>query len=197
MPRIIDHSERRELILKEALNIFNELGVKDTTLALIAERSGINRPILYQYFTDKGDIFHYAVKNVTDKMYEDYKQIVAGPAAKEEQLLTILDSLFTTMLNEKSLLGAIVHYYFELCSSGNEKKFKYYAKRRTIKFKRLIYSVLINGEKQGEFVKNASKQLNFLFTIGQTSLLQIALFKTNAEECQNIIRLAIKNIKVN
>ena len=74
MPKKIDHEKRKEKILRTALDVFARQGYKDTNLSLIANECGVSRPTIYQYFKDKEDIYHYAVKLVTGRMFTKYAQ---------------------------------------------------------------------------------------------------------------------------
>ena len=75
MPKKVDKEERKELIMSSALAVFAREGYREANLSLIAEESGISRPTVYQYFNDKNDIYYYAVKLVTGKMFKRYSAI--------------------------------------------------------------------------------------------------------------------------
>ena len=72
MPKKIDHEQRKINILNNALKVFAQEGYKNSNLSLIAKKSGISRPTIYQYFKDKDEIYYYAVKLVTGNMFEKY-----------------------------------------------------------------------------------------------------------------------------
>jgi AcrR family transcriptional regulator len=55
------HSERRELLLGVAKKIFAERGFQSTTMDDIAKEAGFTKPILYQYFESKIDLYHEIV----------------------------------------------------------------------------------------------------------------------------------------
>jgi AcrR family transcriptional regulator len=197
MPRIINHIERKELILREALNVFNEIGIKDTSLALIAERSGVSRPILYHYFSDKSDIFYYAVKLFTDRMYERYqKTALQENRSAEERLKIILSELLAGMIKEKALLGALINYYFELRSTGDEATFRQTIRRRTINFKRLIHKLLRTGEENGEFPGGVTQKTDFLFALCESLFIQPALLDfDNETDLKALIFTAVESLK--
>ncbi len=72
MPKKIDHEARKERILQTALKVFAREGYRDSNLSLIASECNISRPTIYQYFKDKEDIYYYAVKLVTARMFNRY-----------------------------------------------------------------------------------------------------------------------------
>jgi AcrR family transcriptional regulator len=188
MPRIINHEERKERILYEALNIFNEIGIKDSSLALIAKRSAISRPILYSYFNDKNDIFYYAIKIFTDKMQLGYQKIATNASLTFSlRLKLIFITLLNEMQREKALMGALVNYYFELRGCGKALLFEQVIEHRTIKFKRMLHHLLRLGEKNNEFIEGATSKTEFIFMLSKGLFLQLALLNDNNK--QNLLTL--------
>ncbi len=57
--------------LQTALKVFAREGYRDST-SLIASECNISRPTIYQYFKDKEDIYYYAVKLVSARMFNRY-----------------------------------------------------------------------------------------------------------------------------
>lgn len=49
--------QRIERILRAAVPVFAEYGYRRTSMAKVADAAGISRPALYQYFTDRSDLF--------------------------------------------------------------------------------------------------------------------------------------------
>ena len=80
MPKKIDHEERKETILRTALEVFAKEGYHNSNLSLIAEASGISRPTVYQYFHNKDEIYYYAVKLITGRLFATYSAKAWGPS---------------------------------------------------------------------------------------------------------------------
>ncbi|MFZ9819225.1 MAG: helix-turn-helix domain-containing protein, partial [Ilumatobacteraceae bacterium] len=49
--------QRIEEILRASIPLFAKRGYRKTSMANIADAAGISRPALYQYFTDRADLF--------------------------------------------------------------------------------------------------------------------------------------------
>ena len=108
MPKKIDHEERKETILRTALDVFAREGYHNSNLSLIAEDSGVSRPTVYQYFHNKDEIYYYAVKLVTGRLFAKYSAIAWGPDGGDEieRMSTILaDIIDTAVANEKGLMN--------------------------------------------------------------------------------------------
>ena len=56
MPKIVDKSEKRSMILESAIRILARKGYKNTRVAEIAEEAGIGKGTIYEYFENKNDI---------------------------------------------------------------------------------------------------------------------------------------------
>ncbi len=81
------HGERRELLLGVAKKIFAERGFQSTTMDDIAKEAGFTKPILYQYFESKTDLYHEIVTQTAQKLIEKLASAVSvaeSPRAKIE-----------------------------------------------------------------------------------------------------------------
>ena len=112
MPKIVDKEERMQMILEKALEVFARVGYRDSNLSLIAEACSLSRPTVYQYFSDKKEIYYYAVKNVTSKMFERYSKIAfhEGEEDEIERLRLIVVDIFTYARENESTLSNLVEF---------------------------------------------------------------------------------------
>jgi AcrR family transcriptional regulator len=81
------HGERRELLLGVARKIFAERGFQSTTMDDIAKEAGFTKPILYQYFESKTDLYHEIVTQTAQKLIDKLASAVSlaeTPRAKIE-----------------------------------------------------------------------------------------------------------------
>jgi AcrR family transcriptional regulator len=81
------HAERREELLLVARHIFAERGFQSTTMDDIAKEAGFTKPILYQYFDSKGDLFREIVSDTADTLLNrlaDEVNVVESPRTKIE-----------------------------------------------------------------------------------------------------------------
>ena len=64
MSIMIDHEERRALILTRSLELFAEQGYSGVSIQKIAKRCGLTRTTLYKYFSNRREIFDAAIMKV-------------------------------------------------------------------------------------------------------------------------------------
>ena len=92
----LPRDERRALLLQAALSAFSEQGYHATAMDDIAERAGVSKPVLYQHFDSKLDLY-LALAN---KVRDDVVGTVEGAMSSTE--------------DNKERISAAVSAYFEL-----------------------------------------------------------------------------------
>ena len=197
MPKKIDHEERKEHILKSALEVFAEEGYSNSNLSLIAERAGISRPTVYQYFHDKVEIYYYAVKLITGRMFVHYSSIAWDESIGDEadRLHAIFDDIIeTAKANEASLLN-LVSVIISAKKEGVD--FAEVIHKRTAKLsillKRLIRQGIVRGTIAPVDIDAASDRL---LTIAQMICFQVAFFPSfDAKQAQEIASLGIDTLR--
>lgn len=81
------HGERRVLLLQVAKKIFAERGFQATTMDDIAKEAGFTKPILYQYFDSKTDLYKEIVAQIAQDLIGNLGDAVSKaetPRAKIE-----------------------------------------------------------------------------------------------------------------
>ena len=183
MPKKIDHEERKEHILKAALEVFAQEGYTNSNLSLIAEKAGISRPTVYQYFHDKTEIYYYAVKLITGRMFVHYSSIAWDESRGDEvdRIHAIFDDIIATAVDNESSLLNLVSVIISAQKEGVD--FAEVIHKRTAKlsilFKRLIRQGIDRGTIVSEDIDKASTQL---LTIAQMICFQVAFFRAYRKE---------------
>jgi len=149
MPKKIDHEERKEKILQTALKVFAREGYRDSNLSLIATECGISRPTIYQYFKDKEQIYYYAVKLVTGRMFTKYADYAWNtPDDILKRITNICDDIIDISCQHRGELTALMDVMLQLKKEGLD--FSDIILRRTAKlhilFKRLLRLGISNGD---------------------------------------------------
>ncbi len=96
--------ETKKKILFSALELFATNGYHPTSISSIAERAGISKGLIYNYFTGKEDLLKAVVKLSYEESAALLMQAVA-PYIEEENLATILRKVmetFVSMLKENA-----------------------------------------------------------------------------------------------
>lgn len=192
----VEHNKRKEEILDKALDVFVTEGYKDTTFQKIAERCGITRTILYLYFNNKKEIFSSCIKQFMEGLESEIR-VIAGETAlgSADKLVSIGALVVKQCAMESRLLSVILDYLLRLKTAGGDTDER--VRRRTIRMRHILASIIIEGKRKGEFSADVSvKATSELFY----ALIEAAVFRItvlgqkDASVLEDSLRLLTLNI---
>jgi AcrR family transcriptional regulator len=96
-------SDKRESLIESATKLFHQAGFKDTSIADIAEDSGVPLGNVYYYFKTKDDLAAAVIKQRTEIIKARAKKWEENPDPKA-RLLNLLD-MHESMKNETAKYG--------------------------------------------------------------------------------------------
>lgn len=94
-PRVrLPRTQRRALLLDAALGAFSETGYHATAMDDIAERAGVSKPVLYQHFDSKLDLYLAIATRVADEVVATVQAALASTDDNKQRIAACLDSYF-------------------------------------------------------------------------------------------------------
>lgn len=196
LPKIIDHEKKKKDILGKALTVFVEKGYYNTTLSDIADRCGMGRTTLYQYFKNKDEIFHLAVKHVFAVLENEYRMIIYDPHLSVlEKIKRIITNIILKCINEKSIMILLIDLWlilrresWELLDSINQ---------RLENLRNLLGGLLEQGMKAKEIKPvNKDSMASALFGLIESHVLQTSLARNENKDKDNYTQKYIGNINI-
>ena len=189
VPKIVDKEERMQMILSKALEVFAKVGYRESNLSLIAEACCLSRPTVYQYFSDKKEIYYYAVKNVTSRMFEKYSNIAFAPGDQDEieRLRMIVLDIFSFARENESILSNLVEFILSEKKSGVDVYSS--IRSRTAKMRILIKRLVLQGIHRNTIREcDADKVGEEIFSLVVAEAFQVGFFPSfSAEEASSIV----------
>ncbi|MGE4585402.1 MAG: TetR/AcrR family transcriptional regulator [Sphaerochaeta sp.] len=178
MPKKIDHEERKEKILQTALKVFAREGYRDSNLSLIATECGISRPTIYQYFKDREEIYYYAVKLVTGRMFNKYATYAwSTDQTYIDRIKNICMDIMQTASEHDGELTSLVDVMLQMKKEGRD--FNEIVLRRTAKLTILFKRLLRMGIKEDDIVEcDVNKVADHLLLLLESSCFQVAFLDT-------------------
>lgn len=198
MPKKVDHEDRKNTILYTALQVFAEEGYRDSNLSLIAERCGLSRPTLYQYFKNKEEIYYYAVKLVTGKLFTKYAAIAFDGTIDNpiDRIVVICEDIINVAKQNEAELQSLMDVMLQMRRDNLD--FSKVIMKRTAKLSLLLKRLLRRSVKEG-YAKpcDIEKTAGHLFTLLEAFCFQIAfLGNFDLEESKNFITTYLEFIKI-
>ena len=191
----VEHDKRRKKILEKALIVFTEDGFEDATFQKIADRSGITRTILYLYFKNKREIFTYSIKQLLTNVEEKINKIRADISLSSKEKIThVLLIIFKMFEQNRQLLSVVLDYLLLLSKSDINPEER--VRRRTVKLRHILSSLVIEGVKSGEFKKIKVKSAyDYLYSFVEAAIFQLVVLKRkNLDELKEAASFAVKQL---
>src|SRR5436305_5871766 len=77
---------RRRQLLDVALEVFADRGFHGTSMAEVAEAAGVTKPVLYQHFGSKRDLYRELLDDVGQRLLEDVQKATAAAGGPRQQV---------------------------------------------------------------------------------------------------------------
>jgi len=177
MSIVVEHEKRRKEILERALTVFVDKGFENTTFQKIADHCGITRTTLYIYFRNKKEIFNYSIKLLLAKVDEDIKGICADSSLNNvEKITKVLLDVFRQLEENRLLLSVILDYLLHITTSKTDAEHR--IRRRTLKLRHVMASLIIEGIKSGELKGIQIKTVNeYLYCLIEAAIFRLVVLQ--------------------
>ena len=195
MAIIVEHNKRKREILDKALDIFIEEGYEDATFQKISDRCGITRTTLYIYFKNKREIFVYSIKQLSEDVEASLLEIANNKnLSTKERLSSVLHTVLDKCSENRKLFTVALSYLMQLKKTGKDPAIR--VRRRILRLRHLLSSIIIEGKESGEFRSVNVKEVNDLFfSIIEASIFKLSILdQKTLDESHNSINISIAGI---
>ena len=193
MSIVVEHEKRRREILEKALDVFMDEGYEDVTFQKIADRCGITRTTLYVYFKNKREIFTFSIKQLLQILENNITGIVKEKnLPRREKLIRVMIVIIEHLEKNRRLLSVILNYI--IYASKGEYDPDNRVRRRTVRLRHVLTTLLIEGIRSGEFSKSVNvKDANELLYgyIEAAAYRLVVLRRASVDELKDAIPLAV------
>ncbi len=187
----------RDDILREAQKLFQQFGLRKTTMEDIARSMGKGKSTLYYYYCSKEEIFDAVILREMDDVFDMVKQSVAKALTAEEKLKAFALTKIKA-LQKKSNLYKIVRGEIQENMPCQKHLYNAYDQQET----RLMKDILSFGITNREFASALKKELDILPSVIVSSLrgLERDMFIGNKynrmeQRMETVIGILIRGLK--
>jgi len=115
VPRIVDKPAKRADLIHAALSAFAEKGYHHATMQDVAERAGVSKGAVYEYFASKQDLFVCSADTLMRAMFEPaLERFEAGAAPIRERVADFVRQSITGVAEWSSLCASVAQVWAEL-----------------------------------------------------------------------------------
>lgn len=195
MAIVVEHEKRKHEILQKALDVFINEGYEDATYQKIADKCGITRTTLYIYFKNKQEIFGFSIKQLLTEIETSLLGILETPELSNEQILRkVMETLIDISLQNAKLFEVLLPYLIQMKQVGKDPNLS--VKRRVLRVRHLLSSLLIQGVNAKEFKKiNIHATGELLYGLIESSIFRISVLnQKDGTEIKKAMNVAIDGI---
>ena len=198
MSIVVAHEKRRYEILEKALDVFMAEGFEDATFQKIADRCGITRTTLYIYFKNKREIFNFSIKQFLSVLESDITDIKKDKNLKHtEKLVQVMTVIVERLEENRRLLSVVLNYLVQMSKGDYDPGYR--VRRRTVRLRHILATMLIEGIKAGEFTPtlNLKDANETLYSIIEAAIFRmVVLCRDSVEELKGAIRQVVQGFGV-
>ena len=195
MSIVVEHEKRRREILEKALDVFIDEGYEDVTFQKIADRSGITRTTLYIYFKNKREIFNYSIKHFLQTLENDITKIRGDQRlSRTDQLIQVMMIIIERLEENRQLLSVVLKYLSYLSKGDHDPDYR--VRRRTLRLRHILNSMLIEGIRAGEFAPvNIKDAYEALYGLLESAVFRLCILnRPKVEELKKTMTLTVRQL---
>ncbi len=155
----------KEDILREAQKLFQQFGLRKTTMEDIAKAMGKGKSTLYYYFSSKEEIFDAVVMREMEEVFNNVKQAVQKAVSAEEKLKAFTLTKIKAV-QKRANLCKLVHGEMQDTMRCMKHLHTQYDKHEI----KLVKEILSFGIGNGEFARQIAGELDILPSVIVSSL---------------------------
>jgi len=194
MSIVVEHKKRRYEILEKALDVFVDEGFEDVTFQKIADRCSITRTTLYIYFKNKRDIFNFSIKQLLQTVEDRITDIrKAKDLSHTEKLIKVMLVIIERLEENHRLLSVVLNYLLYMSKGDYDPEYR--VRRRTVRLRRILTTMLIEGIKAGEFTSrlNVKDANELLYSFLESAVFRmVVLRRSSVGEIKDAMKLAVQ-----
>lgn len=120
----VSHHERREQLLLVARKVFAEKGFQATTMDDIAKEAGFTKPILYQYFDSKIELYREIVNETADQLLASLREAVSKVDSPREKIEVAFRVYFEMVVESTDAFRILFIHSHEGETRGDLREFE-------------------------------------------------------------------------
>ncbi len=143
--------DKRRLLVKSAASVFAEKGYASTRVADIAERAGVGKGTVYEYFRSKEELLFAVFESINFDISARMDEALASGETAEEQLHELLRLGADVASEQIDLQPVILDFWAASRGKGFEEDYRRSAVDSYTFFRNLVADFIRKGQENGDF----------------------------------------------
>jgi AcrR family transcriptional regulator len=146
-----DRGDKRPRLVEAASAVFAEKGYASTRVADIAERAGVGKGTVYEYFSSKEELLFAVFEMTNAEISLRMDAALADGASTEEQLHNLLRLGAEVITEQIEMQPVILDFWAASRGKGLEETYRKAVVSSYTFFRELLANFIHDGQQRGEF----------------------------------------------
>jgi len=142
--------EKRPLILRAATEVFAEQGFNSVTVAAIADRAGIGKGTVYEYFSSKDELLFAVFEWMNEGIAERIRDLLSASGTTRQRLLGLLDLGAEITREQVEMQAVSLDFWSASRGTNSEERYKKACLATYRTYRGLVADVIGQGQSAGE-----------------------------------------------
>lgn len=173
---VATRGEKRPRLVEAACAVFAEKGYASTRVADIAERAGVGKGTVYEYFTSKEELLFAVFESINMDISARMETALAAGGSTEEQLHNLLRLGAEVISEQVDLQPVILDFWAASRGKDFEEKHRRAVVASYTFFRNLISNFIRDGQNRGEFTNSVDAEVLAITVVATVDGLGIQLY---------------------
>ncbi len=173
MARGDDSTDRRTEILAAAEEVFNETGYAATTVDAVAERAGISKGSIYNYFESKEALFKQVFDRVAAGEWAGVDEMLREPACACRRMEQIIEYWYGRLEYFRQIGRLVLEFWAIAAGEGREGDIAQSLEDLYTRTHRTVTSIIAQGVADGDFDPHFDPELTATLIVAMLDGIEI------------------------
>ncbi len=181
-------SDKRLRLVEAACAVFAEKGYASTRVAEIAERAGVGKGTVYEYFSSKEELLFAVFESINADISSRMNDALAAGGSTEEQLDNLLRLGAEVISEQVELQPVILDFWAASRGKDIEETYRTAVVASYTFFRNLVSDFIRGGQQRGEFKNSVDAGALAALVVAAVDGLGIQLFFDRSIDPHTITR---------
>jgi len=173
---VTTRGEKRSRLVEAACAVFAEKGYASTRVAEIAERAGVGKGTVYEYFTSKEALLFAVFESINADISSRMNDSLAAGGSTEEQLQNLMRLGAEVISEQVDLQPVILDFWAASRGKDCEETYRSAVVASYTFFRNLVSDFIREGQNRGEFKDSIDAEALAALVVAAVDGLGIQLF---------------------
>ena len=168
--------EKRPLILQAATEVFAEQGFAAVTVAEIADRAGIGKGTVYEYFSSKDELLFAVFEWMNERIFARFQELSAEVGTTRERLQRMLAIAAEITCEQVEMQAVVLDFWSASRGTKSEDRYNQSCLETFRTYRKLAADVIREGQAAGEFNTNVDANATAVMMVAAIDGLGLQIF---------------------